>query len=107
MPVALVCAGTVLALLALVMIVAFALRPQTFRFRATITRWISLDVEMISPTAVRRDHNPSHQPGGAQQEDPRDMRGIPATQGMAKCDPAAVQRGTTDLDQAGLENHSN
>jgi hypothetical protein len=35
--------------LGLVLYTVRRLRPQTFRFKATLTRWVSLDLEMNSP----------------------------------------------------------
>jgi hypothetical protein len=47
-----------LLMLSLVIFTAHRLRPKTFRFKATLTRWVSLDLEMHSPEGVsRRDEH--------------------------------------------------
>ena len=37
------------------------LRPGAFRFKATLTRWVSLDLEMHSPEGLsrRNEHSPA------------------------------------------------
>jgi hypothetical protein len=37
-----------LFMLALVLVAALLLRPEIFRFKATLTKWVSLDLEMRS-----------------------------------------------------------
>ncbi len=49
---------TVLLALGLVLFTVHRIRPEIFRFRATFTRWFSLDLEMHSPEgASRRDEH--------------------------------------------------
>ena len=46
--------------LALVLVAALLLRPEIFRFKATLTKWMSLDLEMRSRTSP--DEPPSSLP---------------------------------------------
>jgi len=57
-----VVAGTALATLAMILFLALRLGPESLRIRASVTRWIFLDVELTSPTAVK--HRPCRQPPG-------------------------------------------
>ena len=43
-----------LAIVSLLLLVVDRLRPRTFRFKATVTKWISLDVEIDSPQDASR-----------------------------------------------------
>jgi hypothetical protein len=38
----------------LVLFTVYRMRPESFRFKATLTKWISLDMEMRSPQALAR-----------------------------------------------------
>jgi hypothetical protein len=58
-----------LLLFGLVIFAAWRLRPETFRFKATLTKWVSLDLEMRSP---RRDQ--SEQPADAIERKAADLR---------------------------------
>jgi hypothetical protein len=54
MAVAAVVAIGFLLMLWLVMSTVRRLRPGTFRLKATLTRWVSLDLEMHSPEGSRK-----------------------------------------------------
>jgi hypothetical protein len=43
----------------LVMSAVHRILPKTFRFKATLTRWVSLDLEMPSPEDMSRGHEHS------------------------------------------------
>lgn len=44
-----ICAGLeFLLMLALVLLTVLLVRPESFRFKATLTKWVSLDLEMRS-----------------------------------------------------------
>jgi len=49
MIIALICIGGFLVVLWLVLSTALRLRPRVFRFKATLTKWISVDLEMQQP----------------------------------------------------------
>jgi hypothetical protein len=51
MAIAVVVAIGFLLMLGLVLYAVCRLRPGTFRLKATLTRWVSFDVEMHSPEA--------------------------------------------------------
>ena len=57
MAVAVVVAIGFLLMLWLVLSTVRRLRPGTFRFKATLTRWVSLDLEMHSPEGVQSPAN--------------------------------------------------
>lgn len=61
MAIAAVVTVSFLLMLSLVMFTAHRLRPATFRFKATLTRWVSLDLEMHSPEGLsrRNEHSPA------------------------------------------------
>ena len=49
MAVAIICVGGSLLALCLVLVTVWHLRPEAFNFKATVTKWISLDVTIRSP----------------------------------------------------------
>ena len=49
-----------LFMLVLVLLAALLLRPEIFRFKATLTKWVSLDLEMRSKASS--DEPPSSLP---------------------------------------------
>lgn len=56
MAIAVIVAIGFLLMLWLVLSTVRRLRPGTFRFKATLTRWVSLDLEMRSPeTSARKE----------------------------------------------------
>jgi hypothetical protein len=61
MAIAAVVAVGFLLMLSLVLYAVCRLRPGTFRFKASLTRWVSLDLEMHSPEGVSRsdEHPPA------------------------------------------------
>jgi hypothetical protein len=61
MAVAAICVGGLLLALWLVLMTVWHLRPEAFNFKARVTRWISLDVEMRSPEKPREPWSPGRE----------------------------------------------
>jgi hypothetical protein len=54
-------AGLVCFLIALclVLVTVYRVRPETFRLKATLTKWVSIDLEMRSPQRLSSDRRRS------------------------------------------------
>jgi hypothetical protein len=63
MAIAVVVSISFLLMLWLVLSTVRRLRPGTFRFKATVTKWVSLDLEMHSPeTSAGKTQSHEHPP---------------------------------------------
>lgn len=44
----------------LLLFLVYKLRPNVFKVRAAVTKWISVEVELGSPEPTNRDYPPTH-----------------------------------------------